>query len=191
MSKYLICGDVLMALNPKVATSSFARAIIKRHHPEIDETILTAKYPEGQNADNMQWQNIVPYRTNPDRPVICLVREPVARFRSAMAQLGIDDVDAAINELNTEAGAYGVPPGTRVKLVDNVHFRPQSQFVGNPITYFKFPEQVEAAALALGLPLPLPVINENTGTKPTLTPEQETAVREFYSADVTLWDSLQ
>jgi hypothetical protein len=108
-----------------------------------------------------------------------------------MAQLGIDDVDAAINELHTEAGAYGVPPGTRVKLVDNAHFRPQSQFVGNPITYFKFPEQVDAAALALGLPLPLPVINENNGTKPTLTPEQETAVREFYAADVALWDSLQ
>lgn len=180
-----------MALNPKVATSSFARAIIKRYHTGIDEVILTAKYPEGHNADNGQWQNMVPYRTNPDRPVICLVREPVTRFRSAMAQLGIDDVDAAIEELHTEAGAYGVAPGTRVKLVDNVHFRPQTQFTGDPITYFKFPDQVDVAATALGLPLPLPVINDSNGVKPTLTPEQEAAVREFYAADVALWDSLQ
>ena len=120
IQRYFICGDKLMALNAKVGTSTFARAIIKKYYPDIDLDITSAHYPEGENADTKQWQMKVPYRNNPDRPVVCLIREPVDRFCSAMAQIGLDDVDAAITELLTEAGLYGYRQG--VKLVENVHF---------------------------------------------------------------------
>lgn len=187
--RYFICGDKLMALNAKVGTSTFARAIIKKYHKDIDAELNAVAFPAGENADTGQWQMLVPYRVNPDRDVVCLVREPVDRFRSAMAQIGLTDVDAAIEELRSEAGTYG--KRGPVKLVENVHFVPQSRITGNPIHYFLFPEQADAAAEFLGLDLPLVIINEAKGVKPDVTPEQAAAIREFYADDVALWNSLQ
>lgn len=189
IQRYFICGDKLMVLNAKVGTSTFARAIIKKYYPEIDETILSVHYPNGENADTRQWQMMVPYRINPDRPVVCLIRDPVDRFRSAMAQVGLTDVDAAISELNTEAGLYG--RRNMGKLVENVHFVKQSTIKGSPIYYFRFPDQVDEAAAVLGLDLPLVIINENTrGDKPDVTEAQAEAIRQFYTEDYNLWSSL-
>jgi hypothetical protein len=43
----------------------------------------------------------------------------------------------------------------------------------------------------LGLPTPSPQLNEEAEElKPTLTPEQEARVREIYSDDIVLWESL-
>lgn len=191
--RYLRCGEKLFALNPKVATSSFARAIVARWHPAIEQMIATAAYPPGQSADTGQWQLLVPYRTRPAGEVVCLVRDPVERFRSAMAQVGITDVDATLEELANETGNHPeyAPARGRRLLSEDVHFRAQSVYSGDPIRYFRFPDQLEEAAAALDLALPLPVINEAGGAKPTLTAEQEQRVREWYAADVALWESLQ
>jgi hypothetical protein len=187
--RYFICGDKLMAFNAKVGTSTFARAIVKKYYGDLDAKLLSAAYPEGQSADTLQVQSMVPYRVNPDRPVVLLVRDPVERFRSAMAQVNLDDVDATITELLTEEGAYGYIRG--VKLVENAHFVKQSTIKGNPIYYFKFPEQVDEAARFLGLDLPLVIINENTrGDKPDVTEAQAEAIRQFYTEDYNLWSSL-
>lgn len=190
--RYLKCGEKLFALNPKVATSSFARAIIARWHPEIEQMISSAAYPAGQNADTGQWQLMIPYRTRPAGEVICLVREPVDRFRSAMAQVGLSDVDATIEELVNENGTHPEyhPVRGRRLLSEDVHFRPQSVYSGDPIRHFRFPDQMDEAAQALGLSLPLPVINEGTGAKPEISEAQATAIREFYAEDVALWNSL-
>jgi len=187
--RYFICGDKLLALNAKVGTSSFARAIIKKYYPDIEKMITEAAYPEGKNADNQQFQMFIPYRTNPDRPVICMLRDPVERFRSAMAQVRLTDVDATIQELINETGDYG--RRGRNKLVENVHFVPQSRVTGDPISYYRFPEDIDLVAEILGLDLPLPIINEATAAKPTLTTEQEHQVKDFYAKDLILWNSLQ
>ena len=189
IQRYFICGDKLMALNAKVGTSTFARAIIKKYYPEIDDEILSAHYPEGESADTRQWQMRLPYRINPDKPVVCLIRDPVERFRSAMAQVALNDVDAAINELNTESGIYG--RNNTGKLVENVHFVKQSTIKGSPIYYFRFPDQVDEAAAFLGLDLQLVIINENTrNDKPEVNETQAEAIRQFYIEDYNLWKSL-
>jgi hypothetical protein len=192
MARYLKCGDKLFALNPKVATSAFARAIIARWHPEIEKIITTAAYPDGQSADTGQWQLLVPYRTRPEAEVVCMIREPVDRFRAAMAQVNISDVDATISELVSEAGSHPEyrPVRGRRLLSEDVHFRPQSVYAGNPIRRFRFPDQIEAAAAALDLSLPLVTINEGTGIKPAVTDAQAEAIRAFYSEDVAIWNSL-
>jgi hypothetical protein len=60
------------------------------------------------------------------------------------------------------------------------------------VTHFRFSDQIDACAEWLGLENPVPQLNaEPEENKPTLTPEQEAAVREAYSADVALWESLQ
>ena len=194
--RYLICGDKLMVLNAKVGSSTFARAIVKKYYGDLDNDLLSASYPEGQSADTVQIQMRVPYRTNPDRPVVLLVRDPIERFRSAMAQVGLDDVDAALTELAEETGSYGMSSGLRkVKLVENVHFVPQNVSsavitAGQSLHTFAFPAEIDAAAEFLGLDLPLISINEAHGVKPDLTEAQTAAVREFYAEDQALWESL-
>lgn len=185
MKKYFVAGDKLLAFNAKCCTSSLVREIIRTYYPDIEQMIQGASYPDGKNAENTRHHQWVPARVNADRPVVQVVRDPVERFRSSMAELGLNDVDATLEELRTEAGDYG--RGTRGNvLAANVHFLPQVRFDGD-ITFYK---NADDAAAALGLRTPLPVINES-GTKPTLTEQQASSVRAWYAEDVALWESLE
>ena len=185
MKKYFVAGDKLLAFNAKCCTSSLVREIIRTFYPDIEQFIQAAAYPEGKDAENTRHHRWIPARVNPDRPVVQVVRDPVERFRSSMAELGLDDVDATLEELRTEAGEYGLGPRGNL-LVGNIHFLPQARFDGD-ITYYT---NADDAAAALGLQTPLPVINES-GTKPTLTEQQASAVRAWYAKDVELWESMQ
>ncbi|NBW22116.1 MAG: hypothetical protein EBR82_80610 [Caulobacteraceae bacterium] len=63
---------------------------------------------------------------------------------------------------------------------------------GNFVRYFKFETELDEAAEWLGLPAPLPREDAtDPALKPTLTPEQETRVREIFADDIALWESLQ
>ena len=190
MNKYIVAGDKLLAFNAKCCTSSFIREIVRTYYPDIEQLISTAAYPEGKSADNTQHHNFVTYRVNPDRPVVLLVRDPVERFRSAMAQhnLTAEDVDGVLDELRDETTNY-VQRLRGPKLAANVHFLPQDRFAGD-VSYFRAPDQIAEAAAALGIAVP-GVINESeAGSKPDLTAEQIDRVRSWYADDVALWESL-
>lgn len=186
--KYFVAGDKLLGWNAKCCSSGLIREIIRSYYPEIESLITTAAYPEGKNAENSQHHRHVPARINPDRPVVVVVRDPVDRFRSAMAQVGLSDVDAVLEELESEQGSVGVGPLGRL-LAGNVHFAPQTRFDGQ-ITYYRV-DQIAEAAAALGIDTPQHINEAAEGTKPELTPAQEQAVREWYADDVALWESLQ
>jgi hypothetical protein len=97
-----------------------------------------------------------------------IVRNPVERFRSMIARRHLD-VD---------------------EQLDNPFYGPLP--TGNFARYFRFEDQIDAAAEWLGLPTPLPVEDAtDEADKPVLTPEQEARVREIYAADIALWESLQ
>jgi len=77
----------------------------------------------------------------------------------------------------------------------NPHFMPQVNLVGIPeptgIVYFDFAKDLTLMAVALGLPTPLPSVNvTNPSNKPTLTADQVTTLKNFYSDDVTLYSKL-
>lgn len=105
----------------------------------------------------------------------CLVRDPVERFRSACAR----------QQVTVEEGL--------ARTESDVHFWPL-EFMGlleNGVTYFRFPDQLDACAEWLGLETPVPQLNEEPeSSKPKLTPEQEQQVRQTYAADIALWESL-
>lgn len=183
--RYFIAGDKLLAFNPKCGSSALCREIIRSHYPDIEKTLAEAHYPEGKGPDTLQTHRFVPARVNPDRPVVQVVREPVDRFRSAMSQTRMTDVDLVLRELRSEETVFG---GVGV-IAANVHFLPQSRFTGD-ITYYRFSDQLDEAAADLGLRTPLPRIHVSA-EKPDLTPAQEQSVREWYAADVALWESLQ
>jgi hypothetical protein len=85
---YFITPNYSVAFNAKVASSTLSRAIIAAFHPQEENIIQTAAYPEGKGPDTNQVQWLCPKEKEPSKPVVLVVREPVARFRTAMAQVG-------------------------------------------------------------------------------------------------------
>lgn len=186
MQNYFIAGEKLLAFNAKCCTSALVREIIRTYHPEAEQIISNASYPDGVTVDTAQHHRWCPSRINPDRPVVVVVRDPVDRFRSAMAQVGLTDADAVLQEFADEAGNVTDRNGRKISA--NIHFLRQTRFQG-VLTYYPM-QRVDEAAAALGLITPLPHSNE-AAEKPELTTAQEQAVREWYADDVALWESLQ
>ena len=115
--------------------------------------------------------NLFPEDENFDgQPLVALiVRNPVARFRSMCAHR---------------------PDRTVAEHLDNPLYcaLPRGPFAA----YFRFEDQLDAAAEWLGLPTPLPQESATAiEIQPALTREQETRVRELFSDDIQLWESLQ
>ena len=106
----------------------------------------------------------------------CMIRDPVERFRSSCAR----------QKCSPEVG---------LNLTEgDVHFWTLSHMglLQEGVTYFRFPDQLNACAEWLGLPTPVPQLNaEADASKPVLTAEEEAAVRAAYAADIALWESLQ
>jgi len=199
MNTYFIAGDRLLAFNAKWCTSSFARAIIKSHHPDVEEYIQTKLHlPEGRDVETEQHHSLVPKRFNPDRPVALLVREPVSRFKSALSFMHLENevdkvLDAIINEdTQTVLNGVGIPSNARFPLVANIHLRHQYRLLHdvNEAQLFRMPDQIDECAEWLGLETPLVRINESRFPKPELTEDQIDRVKLYYKKDIELWESI-
>jgi len=103
-----------------------------------------------------------------NKNIAIIVRNPIERFRSICAHKPEKTIEEHLNQ-----PVYGpLPKGD--------------------FQYFLFESQLEECAEWLGLPLPLPHIDASIeSNKPILTPEQEAIVRQIYSDDIALWESLQ
>jgi hypothetical protein len=183
---YFITPNYSVAFNAKVASSTLTRAIIAAFHPEQENIIQTAAYPEGKGPDTNQVQWLCPKEKEPTKPVVLIVREPVARFRTAMAQANLTDVEAALASLEQDSEFQF--PRRRRNLRTDAHFRHQHELLRGGTAYRL--EDLDEAATFIGLSLPLPTINEASRPKPDLTPEQEARVLAHYAADAALYASL-
>lgn len=183
---YFITPNHSVAFNAKVASSTLARAIIAAFHPDKEALIQDAAYPAHLGPDSVRWHSVCPREREPSKPVVLVVREPVDRFRTAMAQIGLTDVDAALTALEQD-GEINFPRRAR-KLRKDEHFRHQHELLHGG-TAFRL-ENLVAAAQFIGLSLPLPQINEATRPKPDLTPEQEARVLAYYAEDAELYAGL-
>ena len=179
---YYSTPNYSVALNAKVASSSMARAIIKKFHAKQQHLIATAAFPAGVDETKRAWHWLCPGKRTPDKPVVLLVRDPVGRFVSAMQQIGLKekDVDEAINSLvndtpvtrkddtpqqkaarekqhaNREAirRRHGETAVRLNHLRDDVHFRHQHLLASGPTTCFRFPDHIQQAAEFIGLTEP-------------------------------------
>jgi len=130
---------------------------------------LTAWYPDAPPSEGHPAQSLPLVLEWPDCPTGLIVRNPIERFRSMCAHRPERTLDEHLAE-----PFYGPLPQ------------------GNFVRYFRFEDELDAAAEWLGLPTPLPQEDAtDPALKPTLTPEQEARVREIYAADLALWESLQ
>lgn len=175
---------------PKVGSSSVARAIIKQFYPDIEQKIQTARYPAGQGPNDKQWQGYVPQHDS-EKPILMLVRNPVDRFRSAMAQFSLTDVDAVIDSIINDTKIQIPLPSNRTASVkNNLHFTTQASLLEGTTKLYQFPDQLEQFANEAGLDYPLLTINESSNPLPDITAEQETQLREIYADDLVMLESI-
>jgi hypothetical protein len=190
---YFICGEKLLAFNPKCATSTFSWAILRQYYPGIvDDLNNKTQWANDGKTENQMLHRWVPKKFNSNQKQVAqIVRDPVDRFRSAVAFMNLvgrkcGTIEEIIDDLINETHALDSIQGT---IAANFHFRMQSRFRGD-ITYFRM-DQLQECADFLGIKVPLTRINESTNEKPVLTPEQEDIIRDFYADDVKLWESIQ
>lgn len=183
---YFITPNYSVAFNAKVGSSTLSRAIISAFYPEPENLIQTAYYPEGKGPNNTQVHWLCPKEKEPSKPVVLVVRDPVSRFRTAMAQFGLTDIQAILIALEQDEEIQF----SRIKrqLRKDMHFRHQHELLCGG-TAFRL-EDLELAATYIGLSLPLPTINEATRPKPDLTQEQESRVLAYYAQDKLLYDGI-
>jgi hypothetical protein len=202
MRKYFIAGDKLFCFNAKCCTSSFTRSIIEAHHPDIWYNLNhKIHFSYGKTVHEIeQLHKYAPMRVNPDRPAALLMRDPVARFRSAAGFLRISNcIDEVLDIMINETGAAikndkGILFGARKPVAADIHMLKQSRFLHDDhvedIKIFKMPDQIDECAEWLGLPTPMVHKNETSGPKPNLTAEQIEKIKHYYRKDIELWESL-
>jgi len=188
---YFITPNYSVAFIPKSGCSTISRAVIKAFQTEEELLITSASYPVGKNPDNSMWQGFVKREKYPSKPILAMIRNPIERFRSAMAQFHALDVNTVIDSLiNGSKFVSGTVRAREINARTNAHFKPQILWVDASTKLYKFPEHVNEAAVEIGFILPLPQINAAHFTKPTLN-EQQTAILEaYYAEDIVLFNSI-
>lgn len=189
---YFICGERLLAFNPKCGTSTFCWAILRQYYSDIvDDLNNHTQWANGGLTENQMLHRWVPKRfSSYKHEVAQIVREPLERFCSAVAFMNLENrcgsVDAVIDDLVNETHGLDGIGGT---IASNFHFRHQNRFSGD-IKFFRM-DQLQECADYLGIEVPLKTINKTKRAKPTLTSKQENLLRDYYADDVALWESIQ
>jgi hypothetical protein len=164
-------GSILKGTNDRhlaLATRSGSHSIVAAWLQQFEPINYAAWQEGGMHPARYLQEQLSDYEMPSGATLAVIVRNPVERFRSMVARHGLS-VDEQI-----AAPMYGALP--------------QLPFTN----YFRFEDELQACAEWLGLTLPIPVLAESgEADKPTLTAEQEAAVRQIYAADIALWESLQ
>lgn len=140
---------------PRSGSHCIARAAMKSFHSEVEigeEIHPAVSYPEREQYDGSQ------------ESVAVLVRNPIERFRSTLAQTKIPFEKQIISPV------YGYVPK------------------GN-FQYFLFETQLQECADWLGITEPL-VQEAESQEKPEFTEYQESLVRSLFRKDIELWEFL-
>jgi hypothetical protein len=137
------------------------------------------------------WQGFVKREKYPSKPILAMIRNPLERFRSAMAQFHTVDVNAVIDSLiNGSKFVSGTVKAREINASINLHFKPQILWVDANTKLYKFPDHINEAAVEIGFTLPLPQINTATFTKPTLDEQQTAILESYYAEDIVLFNSI-
>lgn len=182
---FQVTPEYCLAINPKVGCTSFSRAIVETHYPDI----YAAEIKQGADPDNYSWVVYCPTVQIPDRPVLLLVRHPVDRFLSAIQQVGISAAVALDCLLNNTT--YHFPNRSKpTRLCENEHFKFQAPLVTDNTVTLVFPDQIQTAIALLQLKS-LPHLNQSRRPKPVLTAAQVSQVAYFYAKDLELFQRAQ
>lgn len=156
--KYYITPTHCIAQNHKVASSSIAAAIAEKFYPDIFASVFMMP---------VLYRFLIPTTETPDKPVAILIREPIERFKTAVATVGCT-VDEAFERMDDE------------------HFIRQSNYVNKDTTVYLFPHDIAKFCADVGLDK-IPYINVAQNEMPELTDEQLAKAQEYYKLDIELF----
>lgn len=176
---YYITPNYCVAHNPKVGCSSMAMAIIETFYPDL--------FDQYKNLTNIKWQFVCKYVQIPDKPVVLLVRNPLDRFVSAVAETDID-IDVAIDCLANDK-YYHFPHFSKPKkLRQDGHFKKQSSLIYGKTLLFKFPDQIQNVVGLLKLKN-FPHLNRAKNKNLLADPHVE-FIQYYYKEDFELFGGL-
>lgn len=178
---FQVTPEYCLAINPKVGCTSFSRAIVETHYPDI----YAAQIKQGADPDKYSWAAYCPTVAKPDRPALLLVRNPIDRFLSAVQQVGLSvsvALDCLLNDTTYPFSHRSKP----TRLRDDEHFKCQSSLAAAASVTLVFPEQIQIAMKLLQLKS-LPHLNQARGPKPTLTAAQVSQIAYVYASDLELF----
>lgn len=157
----------------KVLRTSLAKAVVEEFYPYLKDGVNTALPPSERFIDIFLWPALCPTVEKPEKPVVMLMRDPVERFISALAMLGMR-VDEALVEM---------------KKGKSVYFIPQSSYIYGETSIYLM-HQIEEFCEHAKLSFPLPYLNKGFRRKPVLNDKQLKEVREFYKDDIAIIETL-
>lgn len=185
MISYYDTPNYCVALNPKTGCTSFAKAIIKSFYPDIYNEIKDSfdEYGHGQGY-------IVrcPILQKPDKPVVCLIRNPVDRFCSAVNQTKInleEALDALKNNTTCHFPTFSKPQNIRT----NIHFIEQNKWLSGDCHLFKFQDHMNEMAEFIGINHSMPHLNQSN-KKIMLNDDQIDFINSYYKDDVFIFSQI-
>ena len=183
MSRGVLWHDGLkgVALVTRSGSHSLFKAILAKYYPELPQEETNTPFVRENDRWHpvMNLQNILDMSNNDvsDLEFAVMVRDPVERFRSSCARLGMSPTEVLDHHM------------------DNVHvwtLKSMGLLDAPKAKYFLFSEQLEDCATYLGLDLPLPSLNgESDENKPTLSAEELLRVQNHFAEDIALYERLK
>lgn len=208
--QYFVLPKCCLAFNAKVGSTSLAFAIVKKYYPDklqecLDKfnSVVARLSPEfiktlpqsiqdTINNDRLDsasfWQNVCVKTKTPDKPVFLAVRNPVDRFASTIAYLGLD-ADKILSALENDEEFVFQKLSRKVR--NDTHLLPQYIYNSPNTKLYRFPDQLEQLCKDAEIDYPLPKVNEGKNVKPILTEDQIKRVKQYYKEDVILFDSIK
>lgn len=184
MIYYYDTPNYCVALNPKTACTSFAQAIIKTFYPNINDYINQISTV----FHGATYISMCPRIEKPNKPVVCLFRNPIERFASAVRQTDISvdtAIDCLLNDKEYHFPIYSKP----LKLRKNIHFIQQNRLVTENSYLFRFPDQIEDMAKFIGITVEMPHLNKSD-KKIALSDHQAEFVASYYYEDMEIYKRL-
>ena len=174
-------GSKGVALVTRSGSHSLFKSILSKYYPDLPQDEKNCPFVNENDKWHpvMNLNNILDMSGNDisDLEFAVMVRNPIERFRSSCARLGMTPTEILDNHL------------------DNVHvwtLKSMGLLDAPKAKYFLFETQLEDCGSYLGLDLPLPALNGETNeNKPELTSEELTRVQNHFAEDITLYERLK
>jgi len=168
-----------VALVTRSGSHSLFKSILTKYYPNLPQDEKDRPFV----TENDRWhpvmnlEDILDLSSSDisDLEFAVMVRNPVERFQSSCARLGMNPTEVLDNHM------------------DNVHvwtLKSMGLLDAPKAKYFLFESQLEDCANYLGLDLPLPELNGEPN-KPELTSEELSRVQSHFAEDIALYERLK
>lgn len=158
-----------------LVTRSGSHSLMNLMLPEVYEQKVPISLKEDRWHPIMNLQGWDIKHGFPEVEQICvMVRNPIERFMSSMARRKLT-FEQAIEAKDEDVHFWSIES---MGLIDG------------RCSYFLFPQQIDLCADSLGLKTPVPKLNEEND-KPNLSKIQKEIIKEYYRADIELYNKLK